>query len=74
MSERKPLMDEHRRKVLNLLEFCAEMDQDCTSIHELLRGIIGSDSLVTARDWSDEELSIKLQEYADKLFVDRWEA
>ena len=70
-SERKPLMNEHRRKVLDLLEFCSEADPYCTSIHELLRGLVGGDNLVTARDWSDKELSVVLQEYADKLLTNK---
>jgi hypothetical protein len=73
MSERKPMMAPARRKVLNLLEFCTEMDPDCCSIHELLRGLVGGDNLVTARDWSDEELAEVLSQYASRLVSKRIE-
>ncbi len=58
----KPVMTDARRKVLNLLEFCLEMDPYCYSVDELIRGVNH-----TARDLSDEELASALQDYADGL-------
>jgi hypothetical protein len=71
MSERKPKMSEARRKVLNLLEFCLEMNPDAHSVDSVfyvLRSSLGG-------AWSDEEMVVLLQGYADDLTkesIERW--
>ena len=59
--ERKPVMEQHRRKVLNLLEFCAEMRPDIP-ITELMWEVAGNEYIKT-----DEEFVGELQDYANLL-------
>ena len=63
-SERKPRMDKHRRKVLNLLEFCAEMRPDIP-ITELMWEVAGNEYIK-----DDEEFVGELQRYANCLIED----
>ena len=63
-SERKPLMSKHTRKVLNLLEFCAEMRPDIP-IAELMWEVAGNEYIK-----DDKELSGELQRYANCLIQD----
>ena len=67
MSERKPLMDEDKRKVLNLLEFCSEMRPDIP-ITELMWEVAGNEYIK-----DDEEFSGELQQYANCLIEDETE-
>ena len=62
MSERKPKMNEHRRKVLNLLEYILESDPYWSGVTDLIKGVT-----FTAKDLSDKELADALQEYANGL-------
>jgi hypothetical protein len=78
MSERKPVMDKHRRKVLNLLEFCAEL---CPSLRvcQIINNAIPPKVLEARNNdtyyVSDKELAGWLQGYADNLLAqskERW--
>lgn len=78
MSERKPLMDENKRKVLDLLEFCAEL---CPSIRvcQHINNAIPFEVLRSRKhntyNISDKELAGWLQKYADNLLTQsagRW--
>ena len=65
---RKPKMDKHKRKVLDLLEFCAEL---CPSLRvcQIISNAIPSDRLIAnGHDTyyiTDKELAGWLQDYAD---------
>jgi hypothetical protein len=67
---RKPVMDKHKRKVLDLLEFCGEL---CPSLRvcQILGNAIPADRLVAnGHDTyyiTDEELAGWLQDYANLL-------
>ena len=67
---RKPVMDEHKRKVLDLLEFCAEL---CPSLRvcQIVSNAIPPDVLVRSGHdifyYTDKELAGWLQDYADLL-------
>lgn len=78
MSERKPLMDEDKRKVLNLLEFCAEA---CPSqrVCQIINNAVPPKILARFDNdtffVSDKELAGWLQDYADMLIktnIKRW--
>jgi hypothetical protein len=58
-------MSDERRKVLNLLEFCVELDPDCFSVYEMIRGVAGGIPL--GRDLSDVEMAALLEGYAWRL-------
>lgn len=70
MSKRKPVMDEHKRKVLDLLEFCSEL---CPSqrVCQIINNCIPPDILTLRNNdtfyITDEELAGWLQDYADLL-------
>ena len=72
--ERMSSMDEHARKVLNLLEFCAEL---CPSqrVCQILGNSIPADRLIAnGHDTyyiTDEELAGWLQDYADLILTSR---
>ena len=65
---RKPKMNEHRRKILNLLEFILEVDDNVDTVYNLfcdtLIGPVDGEDMtcITDEEWSD-----LLQTYADKL-------
>jgi hypothetical protein len=72
--ERKPSMDEDKRKVLDLLEFCSEL---CPSLRvcQIINNAIPSDVLMR-RDTdtyyiTDSELAGWLQEFADLMLTRR---
>ena len=56
-------MNKDRRKVLDLLEFCLEMDSDMTSVIELFTTIEQANPTA----WADEELAAILQDRANDL-------
>ena len=56
-------MNKDRRKVLDLLEFCLEMDSDMTSVIELFSTI----EQANPNAWADEELAAILQDRANDL-------
>jgi hypothetical protein len=70
MSKRKPVMSEDKRKVLNLLEFCAEL---CPSqrVCQIINNAIPPNRLIAnGHDnfyITDKELAGWLQAYADLL-------
>ena len=70
MSERKSVMNKDKRKVLNLLEFCAEL---CPSqcVYQIINDAIPQEELTRRYDntfyITDEELADYLQKYADLL-------
>ena len=74
MNERKPVMDEDKRKVLDLLEFCVEL---CPSqrVCQLINNAIPVEEL-SRRDndvyyITDNELAGWLQTYADMLLTNK---
>ncbi len=73
MSERKPLMDEDKRKVLDLLEFCAEATSQrvCQIIVNAYPTDFDDDLFYV----TDKELAGWLQDHADmitKQNIQRW--
>jgi DNA phosphorothioation-dependent restriction protein DptG len=76
---RKPIMDEDKRKVLNMLEFCVELCPSlriCQIINNALP--LEVEARLNGRDTyyiSDKELAGYLREYADNLLLqsaERW--
>lgn len=64
---RKPMMDIHRRKILNLLEYILETDDEIYSVYN---AFILHVSPVNKKDlnWvSDEEWAQWFEEYANKI-------
>ncbi len=70
MSERKPVMSEARRKVLNLLEYCLECKPDTFSVYDLLVEAHPSGSSaygIQAGITTDDQWMLLLERYADTL-------
>jgi hypothetical protein len=62
----KPVMNGHRRKVLNLLEFCLEMNPDIDTVFNLF--VLYAAQQDEDHVWvSEEQWGDWLQDYADKL-------
>ncbi|KKN92301.1 hypothetical protein LCGC14_0207920 [marine sediment metagenome] len=63
---RKPLMDKHRRKVLDLLEFCLESEPEVDSVFNMFCLHVAQRE--EDHTWvEDEEWAEWFQDYANKL-------
>jgi hypothetical protein len=63
---RKPVMDETRRKVLNLLEFVLELDPATHSVDAVFYVLRCSEGV-----WTDEEMAVVLEGYARDLLQEK---
>ena len=63
---RKPKMNEHRRKILNLLEFILEVDDSIKSVFNVFDTHVAQDYL-DLTGVSDKEWAEWFQDYADTL-------
>ena len=66
---RKPKMNEHRRKILNLLEFILEVDDNVDTVYNVFCIHAGPEDGEDMTWIKDEEWSELLQAYADKLIL-----
>ena len=69
-AERKPVMAEARRKVLNLLEFILEVDNTIDTVYNVFM-LVGGFAPMDLSEVSDEEWAEWLQEYADSMCIKR---
>ena len=60
---RKPQMDKDRRKVLDLLEFVLELAPEVHSVNAIFTVFGGK----VGGPWTDKEMAVILQGYADDL-------
>ena len=66
-AERKPLMCKDKRKVLDLLEFCLELEPTMPSVATLFYILKRED----ITPWTDKEMCVILQARANDLLRDR---
>ena len=64
-TERKPKMNEHRRKVLNLLEYILEVDSSLATVYDAFFHVSPANEDLNWVD--DEEWADWFEEYASKL-------
>ena len=64
---RKPKMNEHRRKILNLLEFILEVDDSIDTVYNVFCNHVSPEDGEDMTWITDEEWSDLLQTYADRL-------